>query len=173
VNPRHVVPVSRFDHLAQVIDARLGMLPAMRAPGRLFAVVADPCASDGFQLIILATGDPREIVDDCSGWQAPFNTIALAHSALGWSAPLPDAGEEMLRPSLHPQRRRAHTLTLVAGADELWSVVRIGDDEPHVWPDGVGLIPDGLRAAWAAHRRHPSLSAPPPPTRPSTSSESP
>ncbi len=142
----------RFDLLAEAVDLRLCVLPAMRTPGRLFAVHASATDVDGFTLTLIATGDPRDIVRRPD---VPRDALALAHSALGWSAPLPDDGPLAVRPSRHPQRRRAHSLSLVGGAGELWSVVRIGDDERHLWPDGEGVIPDRLRAAWrrARHRR--------------------
>jgi hypothetical protein len=135
----------RLDRLADAVDHRLSVLPAMREPGRLFAVRAAPGADGGFALVLLATGDPRDIVRRPT---VPRDILALAHSALGWSAPMPEDGTLMLRPSRHPMRRRAHSLTLIGGASELWAVVRIGDDERHIWPDGEGLIPDRLRAAW-------------------------
>jgi hypothetical protein len=168
VERRRVISLDRHDELALVVDARVGLLPATRAPGRLFAVFAEPGDPDGFALESIAIGDPRLIVEHPT---VPPCVAALAHSAVGWSAPLPDDGVPFVRPSLHPLRRRAHTTTLVAGRGEVWSVVRIGDDPPQVWPDGVGLIPDALRAAWVRHRAieaHPSsrrVSAAPTPTR--------
>lgn len=151
-----------LDDLARIIDARLRMAPSMRAPGRLFAVHADPDGLDdpddldGVRLRLLDVGDPREIVRRP---RVPADAIALAHSALGWSAPLPDAGTPAMRPSLHPERRRAHTTTVVGGTGTVWSVVRIGDDAPQVWPDGVGTIPERLQRAWVDARTRPQRRA--------------
>lgn len=142
-----------LDDLARLIDARLRMVPSMRAPGRLFAVLDDPEAPDGVRLRLVDVGDPREIVRRP---HVPVDAIALVHSALGWSAPLPEPGTPAIRPSLHPQRRRAHTTTVVGGDDAIvWSVVRIGDDEPQVWPDGVGTIPERLQDAWRRAQTRP------------------
>jgi hypothetical protein len=146
-DPR-VSSLDGYDDLARAVDARIGLLPATRAPGRMYAVLDDNDDADGFRLQLVDIGDPREIV---AHPHIPLLACALAHSALGWSAPMPEPGEVFIRPSEHPQRRRAHTTTLVAGVGEVWSVVRIGDDAPQTWPDGVGLIPDGLRVAWVRH----------------------
>ncbi len=173
MEPPCVSSLGRYDELAQAVDARIGLLPATRSPGRLFVLLGDDSDPDGFALQLLDIGDPREIVEHP---HVPLRAVGLAHSAVGWSAPMSEPGDPFVRPSEHPQRRRAHTTTLVAGAGEVWSVVRIGDDAPHVWPDGVGLIPDGLRVAWARHcvrLTHPSfgdadplrVSAPPRRTR--------
>jgi hypothetical protein len=41
----------------------------------------------------------------------------------------------------------------------VWSVVRIGDDEPQVWPDGVGIVPERLQTAWVRALTRPARRA--------------
>jgi hypothetical protein len=95
MEPPRVSSLDRYDELARGVDARIGLLPATRAPGRLFALHADLEDDDGFALRLIDIGDPKLIIERPV---VPLLATALAHSALGWSAPMPEPGAVFVRP---------------------------------------------------------------------------
>jgi hypothetical protein len=66
-------------------------------------------------------------------------------------------GWARIRPSRHPQRRRAHATVLVGGEDgEDVSVLRYAGGEPQVLRGGVGVVTERLLGCWARRRLAPA-----------------
>jgi hypothetical protein len=133
--------------LALSVDALVHRSPDGRDPmARLYGVVVDGDPTrPGIRL--LEKGDAKRILRRV---RPPRGLDALALAVGGWRAPLGPDGRREVRPSRHPERRRMHAVSIVAGAGELTTVLRsAGKPEAiEVFPGGVGVVPDLLRHCW-------------------------
>jgi hypothetical protein len=134
-----------FDGLARAVDERVLELPIGCDPARCFGV---RLRGDGFVLVPFWSGVAREMR---FGVMPPDRCVAIAMETCGWAAPL-DECDELRRPSTHPQRRRIHATTLVYGDGADITVMRTEDGPPECMRGGVGVVPELLRACWAARR---------------------
>ena len=108
---------------------------------------------------LLGAGIARELTPRI---RPPAGLVAIALSCSGWAAPMPDDDlDEVERPSLHPMRRRVAVTTVVgerhAGSDddeptEVWSYVRVADEEPKLLDGGIGYVHDQLVRCWERRR---------------------
>ena len=150
-----------LDALALAVDELVRSPAAERRSGRLYAVrcAADAAggkpASDDFGngagavvLELLAEGEARTLPQ---GVRPPGGVQAIALSSGVWVAPLDD--HPGLRPSQHPERRRAHVTNLVACEGDRdavdVSVLRYGDGEPMVMRGGMGVIHERMVRCWS------------------------
>jgi hypothetical protein len=83
----------------------------------------------------------------------PSNAIALVLLCGGWMAPMDDPSlsqpvERM--PSRRPDRCRVHSTTLIGGAFEIVSVLRVhGHPDPMIMPGpAFGRVPEALERCW-------------------------
>ncbi len=81
---------------------------------------------------------------------------ALVLLTAGWSAPLdPDiADDSRPRPSLHPDRRRVFSTTVIGNDGEIVTAMRTaGEIEPQLLTgECYGRVPAALRRCWARRR---------------------
>jgi hypothetical protein len=167
-----------LEALALAVDERIRVPAAERRDGRLYAVRSGPavapdpdCAGrdggsrdddddDGGDdgtggagaavvLELLAEGEARTIPQKI---RPPAGVQAIALASGVWAAPMEPEGPS-LRPSQHPERRRAH-LTVVVGREADHdgvdvSVLRYGDGSPTVMRGGVGLIHQRMLRCWS------------------------
>lgn len=144
-----------FEALALAVDALVRLPAAERAAARLYGVRVDDGegADVRVRLEVLAEGEARQLPLRV---RPPAGLFAIALAATAWAAPMDEdlpVGWARIRPSQHPQRRRAHTTVLVGGEDgEEVSVLRYADGEPQVLRDGVGVVHERLRHCWARRR---------------------
>jgi hypothetical protein len=147
-----------LEALALAVDELVRLPAADRATARLYGVRLDDGDSDGpdvqVRLEELAQGDARQLPLRV---RPPAGLFAIALAATAWAAPMDDGvpvGWTRIRPSRHPQRRRAHTTVLVGGEDcEEVSVLRYADGEPQVLRGGVGLVHERLIDCWSRRAR--------------------
>ena len=160
-----------LDALALVVDDRLHSPAAERGLGRLYAVrcnlgvpsgavaatSGDRCLSvsngritvlaDGTILELLAEGEARSLPQKV---RPPAGLDAIALTSGVWVAPLDDCAT--LRPSQHPDRRRAHVTTLIACEGDCdavdVSVLRYGDGAPTVMRGGMGIVHQLVLRCW-------------------------
>jgi hypothetical protein len=144
-----------LEALALAVDELVRLPAADRATARLYGVRVDD--GDGpdveVRLEELAQGDARQLPLRV---RPPAGLFAIALAATAWAAPMDDdvpVGWTRIRPSRHPQRRRAHTTVLVGGDGEEVSVLRYADGEPQVLRGGVGLVHERLINCWARRAR--------------------
>ena len=166
-----------LEALALAVDERIQVPAAERRDGRLYAVRSAPAADpdpdragregdgrgddddggdDGTSgaglavvLELLAEGEARTIPQKV---RPPAGLQAIALASGVWAAPMEDDGPS-LRPSQHPERRRAH-LTVVVGVEDDRdgvdvSVLRYGDGSPTVMRGGIGLIHQRMLRCWS------------------------
>jgi hypothetical protein len=145
-----------LEALALSVDALVGLPAAERSAARLYGVRLD--RGDGpdveVSLEVLGDGEARQLPLRV---RPPAGLFAIALAATAWAAPMDDdlpPGWARIRPSRHPQRRRAHTTLLVGGEDdEEVSVLRYADGEPHVLRGGIGVVHERLMCCWKGRRK--------------------
>lgn len=134
--------------IASLFDQLFDGDPADRdGDALLAALVAHPDGDVSIRL--LATGVGAAILAVA---RPPGGSLALALGIGGWQAPLDDAAPRSVRPSLHPQRRRVYSTTVIGGPDgDLVTVLRVaGDADVTIITDpGFGRVPEALRHCWA------------------------
>lgn len=135
-----------LEALALAVDELVRSPAAQRGTGRLYAV---RCAgNDGeVALEILAEGEARTLPQQV---RPPAGVHAIALASGVWVAPMDDRPH--LRPSQHPQRRRAHVTNVIASEGDRdavdVSVLRYGDGAPTVMRGGMGLVHDRMVRCW-------------------------
>jgi hypothetical protein len=145
-----------LEALALAVDELVRLPAADRTTARLYGVRVDDGDGPDVQVRLeeLAQGDARQLPLRV---RPPAGLFAIALAATAWAAPMDDdvpVGWTRIRPSRHPQRRRAHTTVLVGGEDaEEVSVLRYADGEPQVLRGGVGLVHERLLHCWARRAR--------------------
>jgi hypothetical protein len=138
-----------LEALALAVDDRVRVPAAHRVAARLYAVrVFDTDHLPiSLQLEVLAEGEARELPQQV---RPPAGVTAIALAATAWLAPVEEDGGAAIRPSLHPERRRAHVTVLVSGDDgDEVSVLRLGQGQPQVLRDGVGVVTERMVHCWA------------------------
>ena len=119
---------------------------------RCYAVML-PEGSEIPELRLLEKGEGRRILRRL---RLPRGLTALAVTAAGWRAPMEGDGSMEERPSRHPDRKRIHSTTVVAGDGELVTVLRTADVDPNgrveVLPGGEGAVPELIQQAWMRAR---------------------
>jgi len=136
-----------MEALARAVDLRVLELPEGCDPARMFGVRK---RGSDFVLVPFWSGVGREMP---IGITPPDGCCAIAFESGGWAAPLDDDVGVTIRPSQHPARRRMHSTTVMygeGGADI--TIVRCADEPPQVMRDGVGVIPELMRACWESRR---------------------
>ena len=150
-----------LEALALAVDELVRVPASERRSGRLFAVrcTADTAGDDNTEkhsggsagavvLELLAEGEARTLPHKV---QVPAGVQAIALASGVWVAPLDD--RPGLRPSQHPDRRRAHATVLVGVEGDRdavdVSVLRFGDGKPTVMRGGLGLVHQRLVRCWS------------------------
>jgi hypothetical protein len=147
-----------LEALALAVDELVRLPAADRADARLYGVRVEEAdgADVKVRLELLARGEARQLPLRV---RPPAGLFVIALAATAWAAPMDDdlpAGWTRIRPSQHPQRRRAHTTVLVGGEDdEDVSVLRYAGGEPQILRGGVGLVHERLLDCWARRRHSP------------------
>lgn len=112
----------------------------------LIALCREP---DGIAFVLMGEISHEELRDVVV---PPPTAIALVLLCSGWMAPMREAGPSspLERPSRHPERRRVFAATLIGGAFEVVSVVRVdGSPDPLIMPGpAIGRVPDALERCW-------------------------
>jgi hypothetical protein len=146
-----------LEALALAVDALVHVPAADRCAACLYGVRIEGEGADvKVTLEELAYGEARQIPLRV---RPPAGLFAIALAATAWAAPMEDdlpPGWASIRPSQHPQRRRAHTTVLIGGEDgEEVSVLRYAGGEPKVLRGGVGLVHERLIGCWNRRRKIP------------------
>jgi len=137
-----------LETIALVVDEHARVPAADRNGGRLWAVrvETDDTGAERVDVQLVTEGEARGL---CRGLCPPAGLRAIAISSGVWSSPLEGAEPYYQRPSLHPDRRRAHLTVIVGGEKgEDISVLRYADDEPTILRDGCGLVHEELQDCW-------------------------
>ena len=165
-----------LEALALAVDELVRVPAAERRTGRLYAVRCNPdAAGDGDDhadpgddaaavlLELLAEGEARTLPQRV---RPPAGVRAIALASGVWVAPM-DADPNLLPPSQHPKRRRAHVTVVVAPEGEHdgveIAVLRYGDGTPTVMRGGIGLIHQRMLRCWSNRPEAPWASRRPDP----------
>lgn len=100
--------------------------------------------------LIMEHGDIYEMLENPVASAIATASDSVIVTTCGWASPNND-GEQMIPPSMHPERRRV-LVVICANATETASAVRFSDDwENPVYDEGeaVGLLNDAIRLLFA------------------------
>jgi hypothetical protein len=129
---------------AELFDTQLDTDPCVESEPELFGLLD---AGSEYELAHWPEIDHHTLM-----WRVvpPPNCLALILTTTGWSAPMTEDPDDQIRPSLHPDRQRVSTVTVIANDDEIVTVMRVENGEPMLLTgDCEGRAPDALRACWS------------------------
>lgn len=127
-----------FNALLVALDEHIRSIPGDPAPAELFAVRV---IAGEVSACYLWSGVARELPGSVV---PPAGCVGIALSTSGWSAPMNEG-----RASLHPQRRRVRSLTLITGAGQDYTRLESEGEEPQFLSGAVGPVPDLLVGCWS------------------------
>jgi len=100
--------------------------------------------------LIMEHGDIYEMLENPLTSAVAIASDSVIVTTCGWASPN-NVGEQMIPPSMHPERRRV-LVVICANATETASAVRFSDDwENPVYDEGeaVGFLNDAIRSLFA------------------------